>query len=227
MDYSRVCEAATVVTRPQQEGNNATKQIFIQYSFHLFMFYLLDFLSSILFCSFALTAQSLLSLYKSYAFSHYHHSMKLLLLLFVYVVIFSEEHFFWTIMLKTYAILLACTAWLLAPVLFNPTLHCMHMSSEQVRTMLLTQWWKVIEWTRTHQQQQANQNNNNNNTTSSSCSASPVCAWCGWWWSARESSLNLRVARHRQLACGSKLIANHVITVGIMEVITTILMRIV
>eukprot|EP00462_Mataza_sp_D1_P001569 CAMPEP_0175088314 /NCGR_PEP_ID=MMETSP0086_2-20121207/187_1 /TAXON_ID=136419 /ORGANISM="Unknown Unknown, Strain D1" /LENGTH=228 /DNA_ID=CAMNT_0016360749 /DNA_START=161 /DNA_END=844 /DNA_ORIENTATION=+ len=124
--------------------------------------------------SLCLKQNTLLTLYKTYAQSHYHHAIELLLVLTLYVVLLADEPAT-SIILKTYAILLAIWSWLLSPALFNPTL-CENSRFDTLVQEKLQQLHCVRKWVRGHY-------------TSSEDS------WHRWWWTQRFVSLRRVVVR--------------------------------
>jgi hypothetical protein len=131
--------------------------------------------------SFGLTSDSLLTLYQQYARSHYHHALQLLTLLFLYVTLLSDEPLH-VILLKCYAVLLACFSWLFAPVLFNPSFLYSHSSAHHVSSVIASKKLELRQvWQWLHQPF-----NSNSNQPSS---------WEQWWWEDRFHTLQLRAVR--------------------------------
>lgn len=134
-------------------------------------------------CSFGLVSDSLLTLYQQYARSHYHHALQLVSLLLLYVLLLSSDPLHVTL-LKCYAVILACAAWILAPAIFNPAIRLSASTSStpiaittiiDAKKVELRQMWNWLQ---------------------SPYSVDPSRpSWESWLWEDRLAMIQLRVAR--------------------------------
>lgn len=141
---------------------------------------------------FGLNNQSILSMYQCYARSHYQHALQLLLLLLLYLIFFTDEPFL-TILLKTYAIIMAILSWIYAPCIFNPDLsrrsHDLGVSN-LLKHIKETQVYCMWKWLHTDFQTFTSNNNANKNQYNVENSS-----WLNWWWREKYSMLQLRMMR--------------------------------
>lgn len=135
--------------------------------------------------SLALDQNTLLQLYRLFACSHYHHALQLLTLLGCYVLFLANEPLY-TILLKSYAILIACWSWIFAPPLFNPAFfsptQLIPLIAEKRREALQLFQWVTASYDEHH-----------------------LCdSWQRWWWERRFASLRLKAVRYRMQKARSR-----------------------
>lgn len=134
--------------------------------------------------SFGLVSDTLLTLYQQYARTHYHHALQLLSLLFLYAALFSDGESKSMVLLKCYAVLLACFSWLASPALFNPSF-CMDSGAADHAARVWSD--KKLEFRQLLAWIHAPFSATNADGTSASFEA--------WMWSDRFATLQLRAAR--------------------------------
>ena len=138
-----------------------------------------------------LYSSSLVTLYKSYASSHLHHALYLLFLLLLFLLAFSTESML-ALLLRVWAVVLACVSWLLAPALFNPTLAaCVDEASSYKDKW--REWQELKAWMATE------------------CDGDSECdCWERWWWHERRSQLCQYGLRfHTTSRCGWRRYLHH------------------
>ena len=138
-----------------------------------------------------LYSSSLVTLYTSYASSHLHHALYMLFLLLLFAAVFSTESTS-ALLLRVWAVVLACVSWLLAPALFNPTLAaCVDESincRDQWRQWQELKAWMAAEW--------------DGYAVSDS--------WERWWWHEKRSQLCQYGLRfHTTSRCGWRRYMHH------------------
>ncbi len=165
--------------------------------------------------SFGLAADTLLTLYQQYARTHYAHAMQLLSLLLVYILLLSSEPLH-VVLLKCYAVLLACFSWLLAPALFTPSF-CLsggsaagiHAQKERERVWQEKKGQMKEVWAWTHRPfggtTEGETSSSSSNGGSNAGSSSAESSWQSWEWDSRFSSLQLRAVRRWMYSGGGKL----------------------
>ena len=141
--------------------------------------------------SFGLATDSLLTLYQQYARSHYHHALQLLTLLLLYVLLLTDEPLH-VVLLKSYAVLLACLSWLIAPALFNPAITIEANDTSNHLSSIIAE--KKIElrsvWAWLHRP---------------FVNDSGQSSWEAWYWEERFAVLQLRAIRLFTQRSGGRL----------------------
>ena len=138
-----------------------------------------------------LYSSSLVTLYTSYAASHFHHALYLLFLLILFVAVFSLESTS-ALFLRVWAVVLACASWLLAPALFNPTLAACVDESINCQDKW-REWQEMKAWM----------------AAESSSSSSGDC-WERWWWQEKRNQLCQYGLRfHTTSRCGWRRYLHH------------------
>lgn len=78
-------------------------------------------------------SESMISIYVTYAGSHYNHALQMCLLMLLYTVYFSDQPLS-TLCLQLYAVVIATTSWLLTPSLFNSSIQYANNRFDVIRS---------------------------------------------------------------------------------------------
>ena len=149
-----------------------------------------------------LYSSSLIALYTSYASSHSHHALYLLFLLVLFLLVFSTESMS-ALLLRVWAVVLACASWLLAPALFNPTLAACVDGSASWKDKW-REWQELKAW------------------TTVDCGDGVSDGWERWWWHEKRSQLFQYALRfHTTSRCGWRRYLHHPLSHALSSILYT------
>ena len=150
-----------------------------------------------------LYSSSLITLYTSYASSHLHHALYLLFLLLLFLAVFSTESPS-ALLLRVWAVVLACASWLLAPALFNPTLAaCVNESTDYSEKW--REWQELKAWMAAEYEGDG-----------------AVGCWERWWWHEKRSQLCQYGLRfHTTSRCGWRRYLHHPLSHALFSLLYT------